>query len=147
MNTNSAWTLDHIGIAVSDLDQSIAHYQSLAHTAVTLRERLETQGVELVFLNTGDTKIELLAPLNDQSKIARFLAKRGPGLHHICYRVNDIKAELKRLADAGVTLIDATPRPGAAGTQIAFLAPQSCQGVLTELCEYTKEKAAHTPSL
>jgi methylmalonyl-CoA epimerase len=146
MTTNSAWTLDHIGIAVTDLDQSIAHYQNLAHTSVVLRERLDAQGVELVFLNTGGTKIELLAPLNEQSKIARFLAKRGPGLHHICYRVNDIHAELKRLSEAGFTLIDTTPRAGAAGTQIAFLAPQSCQGTLTELCEYTKETALKVAS-
>lgn len=140
MNHNPSWTLDHIGIAVTDLDQSIAHYQSLAHTSVLLRERLESQGVDLVFLNTGGSKIELLAPLGNDSKIARFLSKRGPGLHHLCYRVNDIKAELQRLSGAGFTLIDTTPRPGAAGTLIAFLAPQSCQGVLTELCEYTKEK-------
>jgi methylmalonyl-CoA epimerase len=140
MSINPTWALDHIGIAVTDLDQSIAHYQSLAYSSVVLRERLETQGVELAFLNTGDTKIELLAPLNEQSKIARFLSNRGPGLHHICYRVTDIKAELQRLGEAGYTLIDSTPRPGAAGTLIAFLAPQSCQGVLTELCEYTKEK-------
>lgn len=141
MIPSPAWTVDHIGIAVTDLDQAVAHYHSLAHTAVLLREKLESQGVELVFLNTGGTKLELLAPLGENSKIARFLEKRGPGLHHICYRVPSIETELKRLSGQGFKLIDSTPRPGALGTRIAFIAPQSCQGVLTELCEYTNKSS------
>lgn len=130
------WQIDHIGIAVTDLAAAIALYQSTAHTKVTLRERLVPQGVELVFLNTGGTKLELLAPLDEKSPLARFIARRGSGLHHICYRVDDIVSELARLSAQGLTLIDHTPRHGAGGTKIAFISPPSFMGVLTELCEY-----------
>ncbi len=140
MQTQHPWPLDHIGIAVRDLDASIAFYSALAYTSVTSRERLEDSGVELAFLNNGATKIELLAPLTKDSKIAAFLDKRGPGIHHICYRVSNIKAQLARLASEGYTLIDSEPRPGAHGTRIAFISPASCEGVLTELCEYISEQ-------
>lgn len=130
------WEVDHIGIAVTDLEAAIAVYASTAGTTITLRERLPEQGVELAFLNTEGSKLELLAPLNATSTLAKFIAKRGPGLHHVCYRVPDIKAELARLAAAGLQLIDHTPRHGAGGTKIAFISPASFLGVLTELCEY-----------
>ena len=130
------WEVDHIGIAVTDLAAAIALYQSTAHTEVTLRERLVPQGVELAFLNTGGTKLELLAPLDENSTLARFIARRGPGLHHICYRVDNIVSELARLTAQGLSLIDHAPRHGAGGTKIAFISPPSCLGVLTELCEY-----------
>ncbi len=130
------WEVDHIGIAVTDLEAAIALYGSAANTTITQRESLAEQGVELVFLNTGGSKLELLAPLGSTSTLAKFIAKRGPGLHHICYRVTDVKAELSRLAAAGLQLIDHTPRHGAGGTKIAFIAPTSFLGVLTELCEY-----------
>jgi methylmalonyl-CoA epimerase len=138
MVPSAAWEIDHIGIAVSDLQKALQLYAQAAHTEVTLRETLPGQGVELVFLNTGGARLELLAPLNTECTLARFLNKRGPGLHHICYRVTDIKAELARLAGCGYTLIDSSPRPGAGGTQIAFISPHSFEGVLTELCEYPK---------
>jgi methylmalonyl-CoA epimerase len=130
------WEVDHIGIAVTDLAAAIALYQSTAHTEVTLRERLVPQGVELAFLNTGGTKLELLAPLDENSTLARFIARRGPGLHHICYRVDHIVSELARLTAQGLSLIDHAPRHGAGGTKIAFISPPSFLGVLTELCEY-----------
>jgi len=130
------WEVDHIGIAVTDLAAAISLYQSTAHTQVTLRERLVPQGVELVFLNTGGTKLELLAPLDETSTLARFIDRRGPGLHHICYRVDSIVSELARLSAQGLTLIDHAPRHGAGGTKIAFISPPSFLGVLTELCEY-----------
>jgi methylmalonyl-CoA/ethylmalonyl-CoA epimerase len=130
------WEVDHIGIAVADLASAISLYSATAHATVTLRERLEQQGVELVFLNTGGSKVELLAPLSDSSTLAKFIHRRGPGLHHICYRVRDITAELSRLAAEGISLIDHTPRHGAGGTKIAFISPSSYMGVLTELCEY-----------
>jgi methylmalonyl-CoA/ethylmalonyl-CoA epimerase len=136
MTTSNPWTIDHIGIAVSDMDQAIALYASHAATSVTLREKLEPQGVEIAFLNTGSSKVELLAAVRPDTPIGRFLAKRGPGLHHICYRVSDIKAEMSRLAALGATLIDKEPRSGAAGSKIAFISPDSFSGVLTELCEY-----------
>lgn len=137
MSSTIPWSVDHIGIAVPDLDAAIALYTATAGTSVTLREKLMDRGVELAFLNTGGTKLELLMPLKDDTPIARFLAKRGPGLHHICYKVDNISQEMERLRDLGATLIDTTPRPGASGTLIAFLEPASFSGVLTELCEYT----------
>jgi len=133
---NKTWQVDHIGIAVSDLEVAIQHYSQTALTEITLRERLPEQGVELVFLNTGGAKLELLAPLNDSSTLARFIKKRGPGLHHICYKVDNIVSELSRLESLGAKLIDSSPRHGAGGTKIAFISPSSFFGVLTELCEY-----------
>jgi methylmalonyl-CoA epimerase len=138
MAPNTAWEVDHIGIAVSNLEEAIAVYTQSAHSEILLRETLPSQGVELAFLNTAGSKLELLAPLNTECTLARFINKRGPGLHHVCYRVRDISAELTRLAAAGYDLIDTTPRPGAGGTQIAFISPRSFLGVLTELCEYPK---------
>lgn len=138
MTSSTPWIIDHVGIAVLDMNQAIALYASRAGTSVTLREKLEAQGVEIAFLNTGGSKVELLAALRPDTPIGRFLSKRGPGLHHICYQVSDIKAEIERLSDLGATLIDKEPRPGAAGSKIAFISPDSFSGVLTELCEYPK---------
>jgi methylmalonyl-CoA/ethylmalonyl-CoA epimerase len=139
MNTSIGqnWVVDHIGVCVADLEQAIAVYRNTTGATVALRETLESQGVELVFLSTGETKIELLSPLRPDSTLGRFLHKRGPGLHHICYRVTDIRFELKRLAGLGLRLIDTQPRSGAGGTQIAFIHPDSCLGTLTEICEYS----------
>ena len=133
---NKTWQVDHIGIAVSDLEAAIKHYSQTALTEITLRERLPEQGVELVFLSTGGAKLELLTPLSDSSTLARFINKRGPGLHHICYKVDNIVSELSRLESLGAKLIDSSPRHGAGGTKIAFISPSSFFGVLTELCEY-----------
>ena len=133
---NKTWQVDHIGIAVSDLEAAIKHYSQTALTEVTLREQLPEQGVELVFLNTGGAKLELLTPLSDSSTLARFINKRGPGLHHICYKVDNIVSELSRLESLGAKLIDPSPRHGAGGTKIAFISPSAFFGVLTELCEY-----------
>jgi methylmalonyl-CoA/ethylmalonyl-CoA epimerase len=138
MSHPPTWKVDHIGVAVADLHKAIELYANTAATEVTLRETLPAQGVELAFLNTGGSKVELLAPLHDQSTLARFLAKRGPGLHHICYEVADITAELARLSAHGCTLIDTAPRHGAGSTKIAFISPSSFMGVLTELCEYPR---------
>lgn len=136
MKSSPTWVVDHIGIAVSDLDDAIKLYTSRTSTVVTLRERLEAHGVELAFLSTGGAKLELLMPLRADTPLGRFIAKRGPGLHHICYEVSDIRGELSRLASEGANLIDTTPRHGAGGTLIAFVEPSSFSGVLTELCEY-----------
>ncbi len=133
---NKTWQVDHIGIAVSDLEAAIKHYSQTALTEITLRERLPEQGVELVFLSTGGAKLELLTPLSDSSTLARFINKRGPGLHHICYKVDNIVSELSRLESLGAKLIDSSPRHGAGGNKIAFISPSSFFGVLTELCEY-----------
>jgi methylmalonyl-CoA epimerase len=130
--------LDHIGIAVTNLEESIAEYERTHGLVVTLRERLESQQVELVFLQLENTKIELLTPLSPESTLAKFIQKRGPGLHHLCYQVKNIEAELKRFESLGHRLIDKVARPGANHTKIAFIHPQTLGGVLTELCEYTK---------
>jgi len=138
MSTNAHWTIDHIGIAVANLDEAIAFYEQKLGATVSLRETIEASGVELAFINTGESKVELLAPTRSDAVIGKFLASHGAGLHHICYRVADIRRELARLASEGCSLIDTVPRPGAAHTEIAFISPKSFMGVLTELVEYPR---------
>ncbi len=135
MNIHPSWSIDHIGIAVDDLNAAVELYCARLGATVTLREKLEEQGVEIAFIGGGATKVELLAPLREGTTLSKFLARRGAGLHHIGYRVANIKEELARLAQAGCVLIDSTPRPGAAGSQIAFISPKSFMGVLTELVQ------------
>lgn len=130
--------LDHLGIATHNLDSAIAEYQRLFKLSVQHRETLAARHIELCFLDLGNTRLELIAPTSPESAISKFLTTRGPGLHHVCYKVDDIRAELARFKNLGVKLIDEVPRPGAHGTQIAFLHPSSFGGVLTELCEYQK---------
>jgi len=127
--------LDHVGIAVHSLDESLPVFESITSCKGYGRERVEAQGVEVVFLGSGDGRLELLAPTRDDSAVARFLAKRGPGMHHLCYRVPDIAAELDRYRAAGAQLIDEVARPGAAGHLVAFIHPKSTGGVLTELLQ------------
>ena len=114
MNIHPSWSIDHIGIAVDDLNAAVELYCARLGATVTLREKLEEQGVEIAFIGGGATKVELLAPLREGTTLSKFLARRGAGLHHIGYRVANIKEELARLAQAGCVLIDSTPRPGAA---------------------------------
>lgn len=140
MSPHKRWTIDHIGIAVQNLDEAIRLYEGKLGAKLCLRETIEASGVELAFIDTGDSKVELLAPTSSDSKIAKFLASRGPGIHHICYEVADIRAELTRLLKEGCELIDSVPRPGAAHSQIAFVAPGSFMGVLTELVEHHRGK-------
>lgn len=132
------YELDHIGIAVADLDAAISDYEKSFGLCVELREEVPSQGVKLAFLKMPHVQIELLAPTSDSSGLKKFLDSRGPGLHHICYRVTDIRQELAALEAKGLKLIDKTPRHGAKNTEIAFIHPKSCGGVLTELCEYRK---------
>lgn len=127
--------LDHIGIAVPNLQSAIDDYRSKCNVILDLAETIEDQKVEIAFLKLENTLIELLAPLNNDGPIAKFLSKRGPGLHHLCYRVDDIRAEMKRLESLGCRLIDKEPRKGAHNSQIAFIHPESMNGVLTELCQ------------
>jgi methylmalonyl-CoA epimerase len=133
--------LDHVGIAVHSLDESLPVFESITGGKGYGRERVESQGVEVVFLGAGDGRLELLAPTRDDSAVAKFLAKRGPGMHHLCYRVDDVAAELDRYRARGAQLIDERPRPGAAGHLVAFIHPKSTGGVLTELLQ-----AAHGDS-
>jgi methylmalonyl-CoA epimerase len=127
--------LDHVGIAVHSLDDSLPVFESITGGKGHGRERVEQQGVEVVFLGSGDGRLELLAPTRDDSAVAKFLARRGPGMHHLCYRVDDVAAELDRYRAAGAQLIDETPRPGAAGHLVAFIHPRSTGGVLVELLQ------------
>jgi len=127
--------LDHVGIAVHSLDDSLPVFESITGGKGHGRERVEQQGVEVVFLGSGDGRLELLAPTRDDSAVAKFLARRGPGMHHLCYRVDDVAAELDRYRAAGAQLIDQAPRPGAAGHLVAFIHPKSTGGVLVELLQ------------
>ena len=138
MNPSILLPLDHIGIAVQDLDLSIAEYKQQFGFEPEHRQIAPSGEVELVFLKLENTRLELLAPTPGQTggRLQKFLDSHGPGLHHLCYRVDDIRAELKRLKGMGLKLIDEVPRPGAHGSIIAFLHPSSTGGVLTELCEY-----------
>jgi methylmalonyl-CoA/ethylmalonyl-CoA epimerase len=131
--------IDHTGIAVEDIDASISYYQDVLKLPLVHRETVIEQGVDAVLFDLGDSHIELIAPLGPETGVARFLEKRGPGLHHIAYRVDDIEASLAALAAAGVRLIDATPRAGIRGSRVAFLHPASTGGVLTEIVEPAPE--------
>ena len=131
--------LDHVGIAVHSIDESLPLFESITGGKGYDRGTVETQGVEVVFLGQGDGRLELLAPTREDSAVAKFLAKRGPGMHHLCYRVSDVQAELDRYRESGAQLIDQHPRPGAAGHLVAFLHPKSTGGVLTELLQASDE--------
>jgi len=127
--------IDHLGIAVTDLDEALALYGGAFALITHHREVLEDQGVEAVALQLGESVIELLRPIRDDSPVARFLAERGPGIHHVAYLVDDIEAALAALREAGVRLIDEIPRAGLGGTKIAFVHPKSTFGVLSELVQ------------
>ena len=127
--------IDHLGIAVRSIDEASRFYRDALGLECTGTEEIPDQKVRVAFFPIGDTRIELLEPTDDDSPIARFLEKRGPGLHHVAYRVADLPATLAALKSAGVRLIDETPRNGAHGMKIAFAHPQSTAGVLTEFCQ------------
>jgi methylmalonyl-CoA epimerase len=127
--------IDHVGVAVDDLDAAIALYEGTFRMPVAHRETVTEQGVEAVLLDVGACHVELLQPLADDTAVGKFLAKRGPGLHHVAYRVEDIEAVLGQLRDAGVELIDGEPRTGIRNSRVAFLHPRATDGVLTELVE------------
>jgi methylmalonyl-CoA/ethylmalonyl-CoA epimerase len=128
-------SIDHVGVAVPELDPAIALHRDVYGMALAHRETIESQGVEAALLDVGDGHVELLAPLADDTPVGRFLARRGPGLHHVAYRVDDVAAALDELRAAGTQLIDETPRQGIRGSRVAFVHPQSAAGVLTELVQ------------
>jgi methylmalonyl-CoA/ethylmalonyl-CoA epimerase len=127
--------IDHIGIAVADLDAAIAVYEGVYGMRVVHRETVQDQGVEAVLFDIGENHVELLRPLADDTPVGRFLARRGPGLHHIAYQVHDISAALAQLRGDGVRMIDVAPRIGIRGSRVAFLHPSASGSVLTELVE------------
>lgn len=126
--------LDHVAIAVENLDDAVAQYRDLLGLAVESTEEVPEQGVRVAKLRAGAVTIELLEPLTPETPVGRFLASRGPGLHHLAYHCDDLDADLERLRQAGARLIDAEPRIGAGGLRIAFVHPAATGGVLTELC-------------
>ncbi len=136
MSIGEDWSIDHIGHAVQDLEAAVQFYTSVLGFSEESRERVESHKVDVVFVSKAGSCIELMAPLPGDKKLGAFLSSRGDGLHHICYRVDSVADELERLSKAGVRLVDTTPRPGARGTEIAFLHPKSAHGVLIELCSY-----------
>lgn len=127
--------IDHTGIAVPDIDEALAFYVEVLGLALAHRETILEQGVEAALLDVGDSHVELIAPLGPETGVARFLARRGPGLHHVAYRVDDIEATLASLSAAGVRLIDERPRAGIRGSRVAFVHPTATGGVLTEIVE------------
>ncbi len=127
--------IDHIGIAVEDIDAGIELYEKSFGMELGLRETVEEQGVEAALLNVGDGHVELMAPTGPDTPVGKFLAKRGAGLHHVAYAVDDIDTTLERLAAAGIELIDAKARVGIGGSRVAFLQPRSTGRVLTEIVE------------
>lgn len=127
--------IDHIGVAVTDLDAALALYERDYDMKLVHRETVTEQGVEAILLDVGENHVELLAPLGDDTPVGKFLAKKGPGIHHVAYQTTDIVAELARLTAAGVQLIDQAPRTGIRGSSVAFLHPKSTGGVLTEIVQ------------
>jgi methylmalonyl-CoA/ethylmalonyl-CoA epimerase len=127
--------IDHIGIAVEDIDAAMPLYAESFGMELSLRETVEEQGVDAALLNVGDGHVELMAPTGPDTPVGKFLAKRGAGLHHVAYAVDDVDATLERLAASGVELIDAKARVGIGGSRVAFLQPRSTGRVLTEIVE------------
>ncbi len=127
--------IDHIGVAVQDVERALALYRDAFGMDVAHREIVRDQGVEAVLLDVGENHVELLAPLGEDTPVGRFLAKKGPGLHHVAYQVADVDAALAQLVQAGLPLIDERPRVGIRGSRVAFLHPQGTAGVLTEIVE------------
>ncbi len=127
--------IDHVGVAVDDIESAIALYRDVLGMPLVHRETVREQGVEAVLLDVGDGHIELLAPLGPDTPVGKFLARKGPGLHHVAYRVADVEQTLRTLSDAGLRLIDEQPRNGIRGSRVAFVHPASTGGVLTEIVQ------------
>jgi methylmalonyl-CoA epimerase len=125
--------IHHLGVAVEDLDEAVDTYQRLFGAELENRDLVETQGVEAAAMRLGHSRVELVAPLGDDTPVGKFLAKRGPGMHHVAYEVTDLRRELADLAEQGVQVIDEEPHRGLFGLEVAFIHPDSIHGVLAEL--------------
>jgi methylmalonyl-CoA/ethylmalonyl-CoA epimerase len=125
--------IHHLGVAVEDLDEAIDTYQRLFGAELENRDLVETQGVEAAAMRVGQSRVELVAPLGDDTPVGKFLTKRGPGMHHVAYEVTDLRRELVDLAEQGVQVIDEEPHRGLFGLEVAFIHPDSVHGVLAEL--------------
>jgi methylmalonyl-CoA/ethylmalonyl-CoA epimerase len=131
--------IDHTGVAVEDLDAAVALYEQTFGMELVHRETVTEQGVEAVLFDVGENHVELLRPLGPDTPVGKFLAKKGPGLHHVAYQTTDIEAALRALKAAGVRLIDETPRVGIRSSRVAFLHPAATGGVLTEIVQPAEE--------
>ena len=127
--------IEHVAVAVSDMDTAIAHYRDVWGLEVEHREHVEDQGVEEAMLSLGESYLQLLAPVGTDTTVARFLDRRGEGLHHIAYEVDDLEAALGELKAKGIELIDEAPRPGGRGHMVAFVHPRDNHGLLVELIQ------------
>jgi len=125
--------IHHLGVAVEDLDEALGTYERLFGAEVEHRATVEDQGVEAASVRLGESRVELLASLGEETPVGKFLVKRGPGMHHVAYEVEDLSGALRALSDQGAELIDAAPRPGLFGLQVAFVHPDAVHGVLAEL--------------
>jgi methylmalonyl-CoA epimerase len=125
--------IHHLGVAVADLDEAVTTYERLFGARVEHRDTVEEQGVEAVSLRVGESRVELLASLGEETPVGRFLAKRGPGMHHVAYEVDDVRVSLDELRREGAELIDDEPRRGLFGLEVAFVHPDAAHGVLTEV--------------
>lgn len=132
-------TIDHVGVAVEDIDAALTLYRDSLKMPLVHRETVADQGVEAALLDVGDGHIELLQPLGPDTAVGKFLARRGPGLHHVAYRVDDVDRTLEELARAGMRLIDEQARTGIRGSRVAFVHPGSTGGVLTEIVQPAPE--------
>jgi methylmalonyl-CoA/ethylmalonyl-CoA epimerase len=128
-----ARSIHHLGVAVADLDAAVATYSRLFGARLQRRETVEDQGVEAAAVLVGDGRVELLAALGEDTPVGRFLARRGPGMHHVAYEVGDLDAALRSLSAEGAQLVDPVPRPGLFGLEVAFVHPDSVHGVLSEV--------------
>ena len=126
-------SVHHLGFAVDDLDEAVDTYGRLFGATLEHRDRVDDQGVEAASILVGGSRIELLSPTGSDTPVGRFLAKRGPGMHHVAYEVDDVATELDRLAETGTELIDVAPRRGLFGLEVAFVHPDAVHGVLTEV--------------
>ncbi len=134
--------IDHVGVAVADLDEALDLYVNVYGLALAHRETVAEQGVDAALLDVGENHVELIAPLGDDTPVGKFLAKRGPGLHHVAYLTADIESTLRMLKQSGVRMIDETPRTGIRRSRVAFLHPSASGGVLTEIVQPTHESEA-----
>jgi methylmalonyl-CoA epimerase len=135
--------IDHIGVAVEQIEPALELYRDRFQLLEAHREVVSEQGVEAVLLDVGEGHVELLAPLGPQTPVGRFLAKKGPGLHHVAYQVTDIDATLAVLSEQGMALIDERPRIGIRGSRVAFMHPAGTGGVLTEIVEPSAANEGH----
>jgi methylmalonyl-CoA/ethylmalonyl-CoA epimerase len=126
-------SVHHVAFAVADLDEAVTTYERLFDARVELRGRMEDQGVEAAYLRVGSGRVELVSALGEDTPVGRFLAKRGPGMHHVAYEVADVAAAVRSLVSDGAEVIDAQPRPGLGGHEVSFVHPDAVLGVLVEV--------------